>query len=107
MISVTREYRFGLSMSQSCGRSTINCVATWVRPAPAGIVAGVSIRVTSRPARSITDDRTVTDAALVSLLSTSVLTATVALSAETSGVVTYVPQRATDTASVSSNQTFR
>ena len=94
---VTTEYIVGDEGDQSLGLDTVTVCATLeVAPAATEVAAEVAVP-TSVPAASRTELVTETDAALAESFCTVTLMFTVALDAETVGVLTCVPVYATRT----------
>ncbi len=91
-------------MSHSSGRRT---VSSWVSVRSSVTATAEEARATVRPFRSTIRETTSTSAAAPDVLTTEVSTRTRPRSAEISGVVTRVPQRATCTGSVITRRASR
>jgi hypothetical protein len=101
---VTTEYIVGDEGDQSLGLDTVTVCATLAVAPAATAVAAEEAVPTSVPAASRTELVTVTDAALAESFCTVTLIFTVALDAETVGVLTCVPVYATRTGFTVFNQ---
>lgn len=93
-------------MPKSHNRGSVT-VSSWVSVAWSDTAAVLVARATVRPSGPVIRDSTWTSAPAPDSFTTVVATRTSARPAVTSGVVTYVPQRATCTGSVTTSRASR